>query len=90
MGSLLFLLYINGIFELNLNGTLLLYADDDTLVFLNTDIATIEAKLQEDLHTIADWLCAHKLSLNASKTKYMIIKSGGHCNHTTDIDLRMY
>lgn len=89
LGPLLFLLYINGIFDLKLNGTLLLYADDATLVYFHTDPHTLEKKLQEDLNLIANWLRINKLTLNATKTKYMIIKACAATNHSNDLNLRI-
>lgn len=76
LGPLLFLIYINGIFELKLNGTLILFADDATLMYFDTDINNIQEKIQEDLNTIGSWLSFRKLTLNANKTKYMLVKSG--------------
>lgn len=74
LGPLLFLLFINGIFSLKLNGCLVLFADDATLIYFNTDINTINQKVQEDLDTIESWLSLNKLTLNAEKTKYMLLK----------------
>lgn len=74
LGPLLFLLYINGIFDLPLNGKLILFADDAVLVYTDNNIDTIQAKMQADLDLIAAWLMENKLTLNAEKTKYMLIK----------------
>lgn len=75
LGPLLFLIYINGIFLLKLNGTLILFADDAVLIYFGDNIEIIKRRMQEDLNTIANWLLINKLTLNAEKTKYMILKS---------------
>lgn len=72
LGPLLFLIYINGIFTLQLNGVLLLFADDAVLIYFNTNIEALNKKIQEDLDTIAQWLASNKLTMNADKTKYML------------------
>lgn len=74
LGPLLFLIYINGLLDLKLNGIMILFADDAVLIHSHTDINTLNTKIQEDLNKISTWLSANKLTLNASKSKFMIIK----------------
>lgn len=52
LGPLLFLIYINGIFDLKLNGWLILFADDATLIYFDTNPTTLQQKIQEDLNQI--------------------------------------
>lgn len=80
LGPLLFLIYINGIFDLKLNGTLVLFADDATLIYFDTDPNLMQNKIQEDLNLISSWFTYNKLTVNASKTKYMLIKPGRPLN----------
>lgn len=72
----MFLIFINGIFKLNLNGTLILFADDAVLIYFDTVIETLQAKMQEDLDKIEKWLNANRLTPNTEKTNYMLIKQG--------------
>lgn len=76
LGPLLFILYINGIFNLKLKGTLMLFADDAVLVYFDNDIQMLKDNIQHDLNIIANWLSRKKLTLNAEKTKFMLIKPG--------------
>lgn len=76
LGPLLFLIYINGIFTLKLNGKLILFADDAVVVYFETDLTKLNEKIQEDLNAISNWLIANKLTLNTEKTNYMLIKPG--------------
>lgn len=69
-------MFINGIFDLKLNGTLTLYADDATVTCFNSDPNVLNRLIQEDIDTIANWFIRNKLTPNADKTHYMIIKQG--------------
>lgn len=83
LGPLLFLIYINGIFNVKLNGTLYLFADDSVLVYTDTDIESLQTKIQNDLDALASWFLQNKLTLNENKTKFMLIKPS-HSTARTD------
>jgi hypothetical protein len=71
LGPKLFLLYINDIHEIKLNGYLLNYADDCILInFAKRKNDTI-ADATEDLSKINEWCIANKLNINFNKTKYL-------------------
>ena len=53
-----------------------MYADDTTLFCDINNIQNLEIILNAELRKINDWLAANKLSLNASKTKFMLFYSG--------------
>lgn len=74
LGPLLFIIYINGIFDLKLNGTLILYADDAVLTYTSDNLENTQIKMQEDLQKISLWLKYNKLTININKTKYMLLK----------------
>ena len=50
-----------------------MYADDNNLTYASADQTEIFHSLNCDLETIHEWLKANKLSLNVTKTKYMLI-----------------
>ena len=52
-----------------------MYADDTNLSFASDSIDTIEHKMNHDLANINEWLIANKLTLNKSKTEFMLIGS---------------
>ena len=52
-----------------------MYANDTTLFCDIDNIQNLEITLNADLLKITDWLAANKLSLNASKTKFMVFCS---------------
>ena len=52
-----------------------MYADDTTLFCDINNIQNLEITLNAEFLKSTDWLVANKLSLNASKTKFMILHS---------------
>ena len=52
-----------------------MYADDTHLTYADNDICSIEASLNQDLSNINRWLTANKLTLNMTKTEFMLIGS---------------
>ena len=75
LGPLLFLLYINDLPNCLSNSQLRMYADDTHLTYADNDICFIEASLNQDLSNINCWLIANKLTLNMTKTEFMLIGS---------------
>ena len=74
LGPLLFLLYIN---DMNIAVKYSLvhhFADDTNLLCSDKNPKTLRKKVNEDLKLIFDWLCANRLSLNVSKTEFIIFK----------------
>ena len=77
MGPLLFLIYMN---DTPLSSKLfkfILYADDTTLFStldcsLSLDISTSCELIDRELSRVGKWLIIYRLSINISKTKYMI------------------
>ena len=83
LGPLLFLLYINDI-SLISNFDTTLFADDTCLMMADNNLKNLEHKVQIELKKVNSWLCQNKLSLNFSKTNYMLINKQPlktcHCN----------
>ena len=75
LGPLLFILYINDLPNCLSYTQPRMYADDTNLSFASDSIDTIEHKMNHDLANIKEWLIANKLTLNKSKTKFMLIGS---------------
>ena len=81
LGPLLFIIYINDLPHASNLFNLIMYADDTTLVGRiksftnnqNNDFNTISDNINKELNKISEWLKVNKLSLNASKSKYMIL-----------------
>ena len=73
LGPLLFSVYINDLSNASKFQTRL-YADDTVLFLSNDDLKTLNKNVNYELLNIEAWLNANKLSLNYSKTKYLLIK----------------
>ena len=75
LGPFLFSIYINDLpVSTNLFKSIM-YADDATLLCDINNIQNLEITLNAELLKITDWLAANKLSLNASKTNFMVFHS---------------
>jgi Reverse transcriptase (RNA-dependent DNA polymerase) len=72
LSALLFLIYVNDIFELPLRGHLQLYADDAILIYSESNYDELQRHMREDLLKIYNWFYNNLLSFNVSKTKYVI------------------
>ena len=76
LGPLLFLLYINDLPNCLSNCEPRMYADDTHLTYAGGDLESIQLCLNEDLTNVFNWLQANKLTLNMTKTEFMLIGSG--------------
>ena len=74
LGPILFLLYINDLPKASGFFKYTMFADDSTLscTIPKPDINTFHHVLNRELDLVCDWLDANKISLNISKTKYML------------------
>ena len=52
-----------------------MYTDDKHLTYPDKGVNTIQSCLNEDLLNISKWLIANKLTLNMTKTGFMLIGS---------------
>ena len=57
-----------------------MYADDTHLTFAAKTVSNIDSNLNEDLSRVNNWLTANKLTLNTSKTEFMMIGSRQRLN----------
>ncbi len=58
-----------------------MFADDTQIETAGYDVNTIVEELNQDLENVSVWLSANKLTLNKTKTEYMIIGSNRRVNH---------
>ena len=72
LGPLLFILYINDLANVSENLFSILFADDTTVLIEGTNINTMIAALNCELAKLTEWLNANKLSINVSKSHYMV------------------
>lgn len=72
LAALFFIIYINDIFNCNLNGTMQLYADDIVLSYSCDTIDALKDQMQNDLHALHNYFSLNLLTINAKKTNYII------------------
>ena len=72
LGPLLFILYINDMSNVLKHAYPIIFADDTTLFVSSTNVENVLTLLNEDILNLAEWFKANKLSLNLSKTNYIL------------------
>ena len=71
LGPLLFLIYIDDITNCSNLFGFHMFADDTNL-YSNKSLKTLESKINTHLVHVITWLACNKLSLNVDKTNYVI------------------
>ena len=72
LGPLLFLIYINDIYNASDKLAFYLFADDTNLLFADRNLKSLETVVNMELMNVSDWLASNKLSLNVKKTNFVI------------------
>ena len=73
LGPLLFILYVNDITNTSNVLEFVLFADDTTITYSHSDIISKFDMINSELQEVTNWFKANKLSVNASKTNYMLL-----------------
>ncbi len=72
LGPLLFVVYVNDLFRSLEFMKAILFADNTTTDSSSTRLDSLMEDVNDDLNRLAKWFHCNKLSLNTSKTKYII------------------
>ena len=75
LGPLLFIIFINDLPKMSMFFSTTLYADDTSLTASGSDLDSLLCEINNHLPAVYDWLCSNKLTLNLTKTKYIIYAS---------------
>jgi hypothetical protein len=75
LGPLLFLIYINDLPNCLSTSISRMFADDTSISVASDSITDIELKLNTELESLHKWLNVNRLSLNVTKTEFMIMAS---------------
>lgn len=73
-GPLLFNIYSNDVFQIKLNGHLIMYADDQVIINKAKTIDELFQKMNSDLTNINSWTLKNHLQINPAKTNYIIFE----------------
>ena len=86
LGPLLFLIYINDLPLISDNAIIKLFADDTSIFVQANSIHELQLISNSILQKVDDWMIMNKLSLNYSKTEYILNSSP---NHNSSFSLRI-
>jgi hypothetical protein len=89
LGPLLFLVYINDLTYAVSYGNSILFADDTNILYQHHNLSELEQITNMELEILHKWFAANKLSLNVSKTKYMIFHKKTSSNFP-DLNINIY
>ena len=64
----------------------ILFADDTTIIYSGKNVSEIFRQVNTELCKLQNWFVANKLSLNTSKTKYILFHKAGSSD---DLPLRL-
>jgi hypothetical protein len=81
LGPLLFIIYTNDLPKSIQNSKSIIFADDTTVYASSTSLPILFNTINADLNGLADWFCANKLSLNVSKTNYVLFSRKSIMTH---------
>ena len=88
LGPLLYLIYVNDIGN-SCDGNILSFADDTTLFLSHSNIGKLYELANKQINDLFEWFCSNKLSLNAKKTKYIIIKPQNMKCDLTNVSIKI-
>ena len=89
LGPLLFIIYMNDIFNVSNFLFTILYADDTCVTLDGKSLENLITLMNQELHLLYIWLQSNKLTLNVQKTYYIIFHRARLKLHNTTIDLQM-
>ena len=75
LGPILYLLYVDEIPRISSNFSTCLFADDTSLLFRSSNFDEIFTLCNHELNRFYEWCCSNRLSINVSKTKFMIFSN---------------
>jgi len=89
LGPLLFNIFINDLPESITNCKVSLYADDTAIFCASNNPNHIESMLNAELSQLSTWFHNNRLTLNISKTKWMLMGSSKRINNCHDLEIKI-
>ena len=72
LGPLLFLLYVNDLYNISKELFFILFADDTNVFLSHKDAKYLNDLMNNELKKVSKWFKVNKLSVNIKKTKFMV------------------
>lgn len=86
LGPLFFNIFINDIFDVQLNGKLQLYADDVTVFYSTDSVDNLLNFIQQDITALSKYADDNYLTINLKKTNYIIFNKQENLNLEIKMD----
>lgn len=74
LGPLLFILYVNDIVSTSNHVSFILFADDTNMIVTSENLNFDNMTLNQEINNLSIWFSANKLTINESKTKYILFR----------------
>ena len=87
LGPRLFILYINDICNVSKILKFVLFADDTNIIYPDAYVKNLNNVVNTELVKLNTWFIINKLSLNVSKTNYILF---GNRKVHSDLDIKIY
>lgn len=87
LGNTLFLLFMNDLAQLDIDGKFIIYADDTTIVIKGETIHIVIEKIQKIMATVKSWFNNNGLTLNSNKTNVVFFSGKTNIKDVIKIDL---
>ena len=75
LAPILFIMYLNDLFSINIREDVVSFADDTAIFFKGKPWEDVKRIVETDLRVIKDWFDENILTLNIAKTKYLPFSS---------------
>ena len=77
LGPLLFLLYVNDLSNVSMKLSFIQFADDTSIFIKGGSLSEIAFSMNSEMKNVTEWLRNNMLTLNVTKTNYMIMTMQG-------------
>ena len=89
LGPLLFLVFINDLPLSVKHSNTILFADDTAIYYSGKNCNEIQNMMNEDLALVKKWLNDHRLTLNISKSKFVVVGGKQQLKRFQDLTLKI-
>ena len=87
LGPLLFLLYVNDLPTISSNLNFIQFADDTSIFIKGKSIVDLSRTISSEMINVTEWLKNNMLTLNISKTNFMVMSSQGKKYNEKDCNI---